>query len=94
MDYSVERNDKEKTENGFVAEMPCEINGWQIRVFFENTDKDYVIAPEQEISNIYEARYCIEKNLEKMDRYIGKYLTKAMKISAKMAAKNELKGIK
>lgn len=85
---------KEKTENGFVAEMPCEINDRPIMVFFENTDKDYMIAPEQEVFNIYEARHCIENNVEKIDRYIEKYLNKAMKIAAKRAAKNELKGLK
>lgn len=85
---------KEKTENGFVAEMPCEINDRPIMVFFENTDKDYMIAPEQEVFNIYEARHCIENNVEKIDRYIEKYLNKAMKIAAKRAASNELKGIK
>lgn len=74
--------------------MPCEINDRPIMVFFENTDKDYMIAPEQEVFNIYEARHCIENNVEKIDRYIEKYLNKAMKIAAKRAAKNELKGLK
>ena len=84
-------NIKEKTETGFVANIQCDDlqNTRTIKVFFENTNQYYTIAPEQEISNIYEYRDCIESKTKKINKYIKNYIKK----SVKRSAKQELNGI-
>ena len=78
-------NIKEKTENGFVANIQCDNlqDTQQIKVSFENTNRYYTITPEQTISNIYEYRNCIESKTKKINKYIKKYIKKSIKRNAK-----------
>ena len=82
----------DKTDNSFTAKIQC--SGQPITVFFENTDAEYIIEPEQEIFDIYKYRSCIEENIISIDDYIQRYLTKAKKKAAKYAASNEMRGLR
>lgn len=81
-------NIQNSTDNSFTTNIQC--SEQKIDVLFENTDKEYTIAVENKIKNIYEYRYCIESHTNKVNKYIKKYLKNAIT----KAAKKELSGIK
>ncbi|MBQ7245016.1 MAG: hypothetical protein IJS34_01440 [Alphaproteobacteria bacterium] len=79
---------RNRTDNSFTTNIQC--SEQKIDVLFKNTDKEYTIAVENKIKNIYEYRYCIESHTNKVNKYIKKYLKNAIT----KAAKKELSGIK
>ena len=79
---------KDKKDNGFIATIRCDYDN--IDMVFENTDREYFIAANADIDNVFEYEYCIKSHMRKVNKYIKKYLKKAVR----KAARKELNGIR
>ena len=80
----------DKTDNSFTTKIRCDDK--DINIYITNTDKNYTIAVEDNIPDVYNYGYCIESHRNKMNKYIKIYLKKYLKKAMARSANKELKG--